>query len=220
VGTETIQVLAVYRPGDEDALTVLRLLAAANDLSSVARLMPGTRGVSEDTREQQDIANAERRYLMRMSVLHFREVMKLANTPDLDRVVERCARRGGKFRTLPELAAAFRENINGPLRKVIEPLRNGFGGHYDREAFAGALKLLDDTDFMDMPLPPTTAIYFNVTDRLFDAMLVKRSHAGFKQEDVERSVGLAMSAMAEAADNLLNLAIGLSWAMYYEAQDR
>ena len=40
VRTKTLKIRSVFRPSDEDAVTVLRLLAVANDLLTMVRLMP------------------------------------------------------------------------------------------------------------------------------------------------------------------------------------
>ncbi len=215
--SRTVRIKAVFRPGDGDAVTVLRLLAAANDLFTLSRLLPGMRGAPEETPSQKAIAAAERRYVFRMSVLHCTEIIDLVNHADFNHAVERCARRGGRFENLTDDAASLRKKINGPVRQVIEHFRNRFGGHYDRELFAQALTLLDGGDLMDLPGGVKfDYIHFNVTDRLFDVALIDKSHGHYRAADEEKSVEKAMNQVFDVMQDLMNVAVGMTWALFYE----
>ena len=114
---------------------------------------------------------------------------------------------------------SLRKKVNaGPLREVMGHFRNTFGGHYDREAFARSLTLLDDSDLMDLPVKSSfETLLFNVTDRLFDVLLIEKSHAQYHGDDKEHSVEQALNAVIDVAEDVMNLAIGLVWGMYYEA---
>ena len=64
--THTRLIRSVFRPGDEDAVTVLRLVGSANDLSMLFRLLELLREQKERNIYARTIAHGARRFILRM----------------------------------------------------------------------------------------------------------------------------------------------------------
>jgi hypothetical protein len=205
--TRTVRIRAVFRPDDPDAVNVLRLAAAANDLDILARMLI--------EKKEDAAAHGKRRYALRMTALHLSDVKDLLNHPDFDRVVTRCSRRRG-FRDLPEAARVLRETANrGPLREVMGLARNGYAGHYDPGLFARALAQVESFELMDLP---GQGCRHNVVDRLFDISLVEVSHARYRRGDEEESIRAAMNDLLDLHGALIPVVQGLVAGLYAEAE--
>jgi hypothetical protein len=202
----TMRIRAVFRRGDEDAVNVLRLAAAANDLDMVARILLW---------EEDDVPHSRRRYALRMSALHISEIADLVNHSDFSRVLQRCSRRSG-FEEILALGHRLRLSVNaGPVRHVIGRARNGFGGHYDPKLIAAALEKVDDADLMDIP---ASGARHNVVDTLFDISFAEISHAQYRLDTVEESYKAAIGGILDVHNALVPLIQGVVAAMYAEAQ--
>src|SRR5258708_1061748 len=76
--TLTMRIRAVFRPDDPDAITVLRLVGAANDLGMLWRLLQCAK--DDDSVYGKTIADGGRHYLGRMGTLHLRDGCRRAVT--------------------------------------------------------------------------------------------------------------------------------------------
>jgi hypothetical protein len=205
--SRTVRIRAVFKPDDPDAVNVLRLAAAANDLDILARMLI--------EKKEDEAAHGKRRYALRMTALHMSDIKGLLNHPDFDRVVARCARRRS-LDALPEHAKTLRAAINrGPLGDVMGLARNGYAGHYDAEHFANALAQVESSELMDLP---GHGCRHNVVDRLFDISLVEVSHSRYKLKDVEESIVAAMNDLLDLQRALIAVVQGLVAGLYAEAE--
>lgn len=215
MSTRTLRIRAVFRPEDEDAAIVLRVVAAANDLGILFRMMLAyTKDGDGQSAYRRSLSDSARRYACRMGTIQLPDVWKLVNSGDFIRVEARLSRR------IPDLTAAaarFRSAVNrDPLRMLVAGVRNNVAGHPNRLAFERALALVQDGGLMDVPTGYTggNGDHFNVTDRLFDALLVEDSHAKYSMASVEESVTVLLNEMIDAQLALRDLAAVLVAAMY------
>jgi hypothetical protein len=214
-----VKIRTAFRPGDPDAVTVLRLLAAANDLFTVARLLPAARGCEESTPSQKTAADAERRYLLRMTVLHLYEIKDLINHKDFEAAVSRIERLGGKYAKIREFASELRTTINrGHLREVMSHIRNSFVGHYDRDKTQHALDAVSDYDYMELPGADFRVIHFDVTDRLFDWSFADKSHHHYRGTDEGESAERALKELLEVNAALMDVVFALVFGMHDEGR--
>jgi hypothetical protein len=214
--TRVVPIRSIFRSSDPDAVTVLRLLAAANDLRTMFRLMLDYTSREGSSSYSRSLSASVRNFVCRMGTIHLPDVWALVNSPDFHRVEERLARRVPETR---QLADAFRKSINrNPLRALIAGVRNSHAGHPDRAAFERGLSLVEPEAFMDVPLQTDgLGEHFNVTDQLFLALLIDDSHQRYKASDAEESVRLLLDEMIAAQMALCNLAGALFVGMYLDA---
>src|SRR5689334_18104723 len=117
--SRTVRIRAVFHPNDKDAITVLRVAAVANDLDTLARLLP-------TDEVEAAVAHGIRRYFLRMTAVHVSELKRLCSRPEFDRAVRRFSRRPG-FDFLELAATDLRRSIDQPaLRAVMTLMRNKF----------------------------------------------------------------------------------------------
>jgi hypothetical protein len=216
VSTKTLRIGAVFRADDPDAAIVLRVVAAANDLGLLFRMMLAYTGEKDQIPFRKGLSDAARIYACRMGTLHLPDVWKLVNSGDFRRVQARLGRR------LPGLDAAverFRDTVNrSPLQKLVAGVRNNIAGHPNEEAFVRALGRVQ-SDLMDVPTGYTGGHgdHFNVTDRLYCALLVEDAHAEYSEESLEASTAVLIEEMIAAQLALRDLAAGLVVAMYLDS---
>jgi len=205
--TRTVRIRAVLKPDDPDAINVLRLAAAANDLDILARMLI--------EKKEDAAAHGKRRYALRMTALHISDIKGLLNHQDFDRVVARCSRRRG-FGDLANAARVLREVVNrGALREVMGLARNGYAGHYDAVLFAKALAQVEPSELMDLP---SQGCRHNVVDRLFDISLVEVSHSRYRRGDEEESIKAAINDLLDLQGALIPVVQGLVAGLYAEAE--
>jgi len=117
MSTKTLRIGSVFRSDDEDAVTVLRVIAAANDLGLLFRMMLQYTREEGQGAYRRSLSDAVRIYTCRMGTLHLPDAWALVNSGDFRRAQVRLAR------ALPELDAAverFRDAVNRePLRKLV-----------------------------------------------------------------------------------------------------
>ena len=146
--TQTIRIRAVFPPSDPDAVTILRLVAAANDLGMLFRMLQAA-ALEQTSPYGKTIAMGVRHYILRMSTIHLPDVWKLINHPDFERAISRLVVHVPQIREWSsELKAALNRD---PLRKIATAVRNEFAGHHDVQALAQALASVDDS-LMDVPV--------------------------------------------------------------------
>jgi hypothetical protein len=207
--SRTVPIRFVFKPNDEDALLVLRLLAAVNDLGVLIRMVLHKQGTTVEK-------NATYRYALRYGALHIHEIRELAKVQ-----VPRLARR--YFTSVRyQGALAEAENLkdlikDARLEKVTTFARKRWAAHYDKEYFERALSFIDRGDLMELP---GRGMHFNVCDILFDQVLAHESHQAFKGEKIEDSVKAALEAILDLQRALITVANALVFALYDHAQGR
>jgi hypothetical protein len=209
VRCKVLPIRRVFRPDDPDAITVLRLTAAANDLGTMLRMVFGA---SKRTKWTTAEANGAYRYAFRMGALHLDAIKKIVKR-DLPAVVERFGRQRG-FANLQTDAEDLQRMLAEPrISQVIAMARHGFAGHYDRERFVEALRLVDDGDLMEIP---GRGVHHNACDRLFDVLLANVSHREFAHTDMLESVTSALHAALDIQMKLFPIVQALVVAMSKE----
>jgi len=216
MNTKTIRIGAVFRPDDEDAVTVLRLVAVANDLGMLFRMMLQYTQVESPSAYGRSLADSARVYACRMGTIHLPDAWKLLSSGDFRRAEARLSRRLAEVTTAAERcrSAMNRE----PLRELVAGVRNDLAGHPNARAFKRALELVQGAGLMDLPTGSTDGHgdHFNVTDRLYSALLAEDSHNGYGTPSVEESVGILLEEIINAQNELRNLAAVLVVAMYLD----
>jgi hypothetical protein len=209
--SRSVSVTAVFRPNDKDAISVLRLQAAVNDLGSLLRMVLHQEGTRAEI-------NGASRYALRMGALHLNEIKKLVKK-ELPRLTARHFRRSGKaWRSANEKAREVQALIRDErLLQVIGMARQKFAGHYDADYYARALELLDRSDLMELP---GRGVHYNVCDILFDQVFAKASHDAYKLENVRKSYEAALRAMLDLQLALLPVVNALVMALYADAEGR
>ncbi len=207
--SRSVSVLAVFRPDDKDAIAVLQLQAAVNDLGALLRMVVHQRGTPIEIR-------GANRYALRMGALHLNEIKKLVKN-ELPRLTKRHFRRSGKaWKEVTEKAREVQALIRDErLLQVIGVARQKFAGHYDHDHFVQALELLDRSDLMELP---GRGVHYNVCDILFDQVFAKTSHDVYKLEDVPRSYEAAIESMLKLQLALLPVVNALVMALYADAE--
>ncbi len=205
--SRSVRILAVFRPSDPDAITVLRLQAAVNDLGTLHRMILHKKGTTPEI-------NATYRYALRMSALHLHAIRKTVKD-DLPRLAKRHFRRRAYDKAAKQ-AAELSGLITDPrLLAVIGIARQKFAGHYDRDYFRRALALIDHGDLMELP---GRGVHMNVCDILFDQILASESHREFAMSDIEKSVEAALNAVWDVQERLLPVVNALVFALYADAE--
>lgn len=203
----TVSILFVFRPDDPDALAVLRLRAAVNDLGTLIRMIQHKQGTTAEI-------NATYRYALRMGALHIEAIKTLVKDE-----VPRLARRyfkAARFEEARERAKEAQQLIRDPrLSQVIGFARHKFAGHYDNDYFVRGLRLLDRGDLMELP---ASSVHFDVCDILFDQVLAHESHSAYKLNEVIDSVGAALEAMMDLQRALVTVGNALVFALHDDAQ--
>jgi hypothetical protein len=214
--TRILPIRAVFRVDDPDATVVLRLVLAANDLGILFRMMfalikpEGRKGSYREA-----LNDAARHYVVRMGTLHLPDVWQLINSSDYRRVEERVSRRIPQIHNVSE---RFKETINrGPRQYVVAGMRNSFAGHPDSEAIQQALSIIPPSEMMEIPISTDgLGDHFNVTDRLYGAVLVDKAHAKYKKPDAEESARALLNELIDAQLALRSLAGALLAGMYLD----
>jgi hypothetical protein len=209
ISSRSVPIVSVFRPGDPDAITVLRLQAAVNDLGSLLRMVLYKQGSPAEI-------NATYRYAVRMAAVHI-ESIKLLVRKDLPRLARRHFWRRG-WEDAKAKAGELQKLIDDKrLLQVLAIVRHKFGGHYDSEYFVRALKLVDRGDLMELP---GRGVHFNVCDILFDQVIAHESHSAYKLDDIDASVEAALNALMGVQQALLPAVTSLVFALYYEAEGK
>lgn len=204
-----VSILSVFRKGDPDAIVVLRMLAAVNDLGTLLRMIRDKQGTKPENA-------AAYRYALRMGALHIDSVKRMAKH-DLPRLVRRHFWR-------PPWADAREHSerlslllADQRIAAIIGFARNKFAGHYDADYFERALGFIDRGDLMELP---GAGMHFNVCDILFDQILAAESHSAYGLTDMVESAGAALNAFMEVQKAMIPVVSALVWALYAEAEGK
>lgn len=213
----TIRIRSLFKPDDPESICVLRLIAIANDLDVLNRIARETAG------QKDDLANAKRRYVLRMSTLQIEgdEFKQLVNDRVLWQMIERC-KRNPAFKHVEQDWNALKKVINkGPFRTIASVIRNGFSAHIGNDKgeknVGYALGLVDENELMTLGLN-THGFRNTVTDRLFDLALMEVSGAKYEASTVEKAVEVAINVLYDMQIAIFGLTQTLTAWLYSEAQ--
>jgi hypothetical protein len=213
----TIRIRALFKPDDPESICVLRLIGIANDLDVLNRIARETAG------QKDDLANAKRRYVLRMSTLQIEgdEFKQLVNDRVLWQMIEHC-KRNPAFRHVEQDWNALKKLINkGPFRDIANVIRNGFSAHIGNDKgkinVGYALGLVDEHELMTLGFN-APGFRNTVTDRLFDRALMEESRAKYEESSVEKTVEMTINVSYDVQNAIFGLAQTLTAWLYSEAQ--
>ena len=128
---------ALFRDGSEEAVVVLRLAAATNDMRSAIRIFFAANDLDESKHDLRRRAAGDRLYALRMGASHLAEALRAFQSPAANKFF---AVRSSR-EALAERARAYRRRMDEEkFRQLVALIRNKVGAHYDAKTFREALR--------------------------------------------------------------------------------